>query len=36
MDGPLIPAIAAALAEWEVPHVELAIFGTGDAALIAA
>jgi hypothetical protein len=31
----LTDAIAASLAEWEVPHVELAIFGTADAAQIA-
>jgi hypothetical protein len=31
----LVPVIAASLAEWEVPHVELAIFGSADPAHIA-
>ena len=36
MENPLIRAIASSLAEWEEPYVELAIFGTADAAQIAA
>lgn len=36
MENPLTRAIASSLAEWDVPHVELAIFGTADAAHIAA
>ncbi len=35
MEDALIGTIAASLAEWEVPHVELAIFGTADASHIA-
>ena len=36
MENPLTRAIASSLAEWGVPHVELAIFGTADASHIAA
>jgi hypothetical protein len=36
MDDSLTRAIAHALAEWDVPHVDLAIFGTADAGFIAA
>jgi len=36
MENPLTSAIASSLAEWAVPYVELAIFGTADAAHIAA
>lgn len=35
MTNCLAPAIATSIAEWGVPHVELAIFGTADAARIA-
>lgn len=35
MENGLVPVIAASLAEWEVPHVELAVFGTADPAHIA-
>jgi hypothetical protein len=35
MENGLAAVIAASLAEWEVPHVELAIFGTADPARIA-
>lgn len=36
MENALTRAIASSLAEWEVPHVELAIFGTADPVRIAA
>jgi hypothetical protein len=35
MENPLTRAIESSLAEWDVPHVELAIFGTADASHIA-